>query len=201
MTKIEIEQFNPCYDGLEFRKKYLDFKSAWENCPRGDWMLWIAKKLDVDLYKLTTAKALCANTVRHLMNDERSIRAVDTALLFGERKANKKELVAASDDAYAVYTNASTVAIYAADAAYAAAAIHSADVAAATADAAYADVVDAADATAYADDYVYDYVDDTYLTTTVYAVADRIKIKNQLQTANICRKILTEDVFKKLNIK
>ena len=128
--KFEIEKFNACKESIVFRKNYPDFKTAWENCPRGDWMLWIAKKLNVDLLKLTTAKALCANTVRNLMRDERSTKAIDVAILFGQGKASREEL-----------------------------------------DAAAADADDAADA----------------------------KRKNQQETADICRRILTEDVLAAIN--
>ena len=138
--KFEIEKFNACKESIVFRKNYPDFKSAWENCPRGDWMLWIAKKLNVDLLKLTTAKALCANTVRNLMKDERSTKAIDVAILFGQGKASREEL----------------------------------DAAAADADDADADAADA------------------------YTAADA-KRKNQQETADICRRILTEDVLAAIN--
>ena len=150
--KFEIEKFNACKESIVFRKNYPDFKTAWENCPRGDWMLWIAKKLNVDLLKLTTAKALCANTVRNLMRDERSTKAIDVAILFGQGKASREELDAAAADAY-------TAAYAAADAA------------------AYADAADAAAA---------------------YTAADA-KRKNQQETADICRRILTEDVLAAIN--
>lgn len=162
MNKFEISRFNPCKESIEFRKNYSCFKSAWNNCPRGDWMLWIAKKLDVDLLKLTTAKALCANTVRHLMKDDRSIKAIDVALMFGQGKATIEELEIAADDAAA--TDDAT---YAADAAYAAA------------DTAYA--ANAAAAAAYANDNA------------------NAKTQNQLQTADICRQVLTDVVFEAID--
>lgn len=71
--QVEILQFNPCEEAMDFRNKYTSFEDAWNNCPRGDWMLWIAKRLEVDLKILTRAKAKCALTVRHLMKDQRSI--------------------------------------------------------------------------------------------------------------------------------
>jgi hypothetical protein len=95
------------------------------DCHRGDWLLWLASKCDIGLQPLTLAKGHCANTVRHLMNDDRSLKAVDTAIAFGEGTATREEL----DAAYA----AASAAAYAA-AAYAAAA--------------------AADAATYADAYV-----------------------------------------------
>ena len=67
-------------------------------CHRGDWLLWLAQKCDIGLQPLTLAKGHCANTVRHLMNDELSIRAVDVAIAFGEGKATCEELAAAAAD-------------------------------------------------------------------------------------------------------
>ena len=148
--KFEIEKFNACKESIVFRKNYPDFKTAWENCPRGDWMLWIAKKLNVDLLKLTTAKALCANTVRNLMRDERSTKAIDVAILFGQGKASREELDAAYAAAYAAAYTAAAAADAAADAADAAAA--AADAADAAAADAAADAADAAAADAAAAD-------------------------------------------------
>lgn len=178
---LEIEQYNPCNDGLKFRKQYTDFKSAWKACPRGDWMLWAAQRVGVDLLVLTTAKATCANTVRHLMKDKRSKTAIKVALAFGKGKAGRVELDKAADAADAAYAYASAAAYAASAAAYAA---YAADAdatayASAAASAAYASAAYAADA----------------------ADADVAKKENQLKTANICRRILTKEVFKKLNIK
>lgn len=68
-------------------------------CHRGDWLLWLAKRCGVELQPLTLAKGHCANTVRHLMSDERSLIAVDVAIAFGEGKATRDELDAAADAA------------------------------------------------------------------------------------------------------
>ena len=156
---FEIEKFKACKESIAFRENYSDFKSAWENCPRGDWMLWIAKKLEVYLLKLTTAKALCVNTVRHLMKDERSKKAIDVAILFGQGLATREELDFAAADAYAAARTAAAAAdtaTYSA-AAYAAVAAYAAD--------------------AYAAD----------------AAASRQK--NQQETAEICRRVLTDVVL------
>jgi prophage DNA circulation protein len=106
-------------------------------CHRGDWLLWLAKKCDIGLQPLTLAKGHCANTVRHLMKDERSIKAVDVAIAFGEGKATREELAAAAAAAYA--------AAYVAPDAYAAA-YAAANAADAAAKAAYAAAADADDA-------------------------------------------------------
>ena len=101
-------------------------------CHRGDWLLWLAKKCGVELQPLTLAKGHCANTVRHLMTDERSTRAVDVAIAFGEGRATRQELdtasSAAADAAYTASSAASSAAAYAANAAYAAAQQETADI-------------------------------------------------------------------------
>jgi len=109
--KTEIEKFSPCEEALVFRKKYKTFMGAWNNCPRGDWMLWIAQRLDVDIRVLTLAKGYCVKTVIHLMKDQRSKDAIEAAIAFGRNRINESQL----KTAYA----AAAYAYAAADAAYA----------------------------------------------------------------------------------
>ena len=191
--EIEIMKFSPCSEAVKFRMEYPDFETAWDNCPRGDWMLWIASKLNVDLLKLTTAKALCANTVRHLMQDERSVKAIDVALSFGKGEATVMELEAAADAA-AYAANAANAAAYAANAAnaaadaaaYAANAANAAAYVAAYVAAAYA--ANAANAAAYV----------AAAAAAAADAADAARTENQLKTSNICRQILTEEVLFKM---
>jgi len=113
-------------------------------CHRGDWLLWLANRCGVELQPLTLAKAYCANTVRHLMTDERSVKAVDVAIAFGEGRATRDELDTVADaaayaaEAYATAATASyaaaDAAVYAASAAYAA--VYASYTAASAADAA-----------------------------------------------------------------
>jgi hypothetical protein len=89
------------------------WEEVYNTCNRGDWLLWLFKKTNPDdLQLITLAKGHCANTVRHLMKDERSIKAVDAAIAFGLGEITKEEL-----DAYAAVAAASAVAADAYDAA------------------------------------------------------------------------------------
>jgi len=74
--KYNIEKYNPCEDSLIWYNKQESFEQAWNDCHRGDWMLWIAYHLGVDKRILTLAKGYCAKTIIHLMKDKRSINAV-----------------------------------------------------------------------------------------------------------------------------
>ena len=96
---MNIDEYSPCKDGLEYYRSQPDFATAWKNCHRGDWMLWIAKKLNVDNRILTLAKGKCAETVLCLMKDQRSIDAVKSAIDFGNGLIDESQLNAYAYDA------------------------------------------------------------------------------------------------------
>jgi hypothetical protein len=160
--KLSIKQFNPCHEGLEY---YESFEEAWNKCKHGDRMLAMARKLNVDKRSFIRAKALCANTVRHLMKDKRSTDAVDAALRYANGEISRKEL-----DKYKVA--AFSTAAFAAD--YAAA---------------YAVRADSAVHVAYFAARAAGNASDD---------ADAAKEFNLLQTADICREVLAEEVFKRV---
>lgn len=98
------------------------WQEIYTTCHRGDWLLWLfARTNPDDLQILTLAKGHCANAFRHLMKDPRSIKAVDTAIAFGEGKATREQLdaaaYAAADAAYAAFAAAASADGYAAFAA------------------------------------------------------------------------------------
>jgi hypothetical protein len=177
-----LEKNHACKNGFDFAKN-LTLEEFLSTCHRGDWILWLFVRMNPNsLRELTLAKGHCANTVRELMKDKRSTRAVDVAIAFGEGKATTEELDAAYADAataeaataYAAYAEAAT-----AYAAYAYAAYAATYAAAAT----YADA-----ATAYAATYA----------ATAYATyaADALaKKENQKLTADICRKYLPLEIW------
>lgn len=101
--RYDISKYNPCRDALNFYNSCESTERAWETCQRGDWMLWIAQKIEVNFEKITLAKAICAYTVRHIMKDQRSKNAVYVAFLFGRGKATKNDLYAAAAAADAAY--------------------------------------------------------------------------------------------------
>jgi hypothetical protein len=187
--KFDITPFKPCRGGLNYYSGKASFEEAWRNCERGDWMLWIAAKLNIDSRLLTKATAMCANTVRHLMKDSRSADAVDAALRYANGEIGEDELekykiaalaaeIVAFDAVNSVNANAVN-----ANAANANAAKTAAKTAAVPSAAYAADVAcDVACAAACAADYY----------TDAYAA-------NQLKTANICREVLTEAVLEKVN--
>ena len=182
-----LNDINACSDAIEWAADKT-IKEVVDQCHRGDWLLWLAKKVDIGLQPLTLAKGYCANTVRHLMKDERSIKAIDTAIAYGEGYTTIEELKAYAAAAYAATYPADAYAdAYAAAAAYAA--TYPADAYAATYPAdAYTDAAAYTAAAAYAATYPAD----------AY-VAAAAKKENQMQTADICRKYIGQIVIDKVN--
>ena len=168
MKTKRLDRFAPCSDAREWMRSQKNATEAWNNCERGDWMLWIAKKLKVDDRKLTMAKAMCAKQVEHLMKDQRSIDALQLCIDYFYGIISREELDAADDAAAADAADAAAYAD-AAYAAYAAAAAYAAYAAYAAA------AADAADDAAAAD-------------------ARKTSLK---RSADICREYLTEEVMTK----
>ena len=96
-----------------------NIEDAVKEVERGDWLLWLAKKIDIPIKPLTLAKARCAKTVIHLMKDQRSIDAVNLAEKYGlTDEISDDDLKNAADAAAdaAAYYAASADAYYAASA-------------------------------------------------------------------------------------
>lgn len=114
-------ELNACDSAKEWAKD-LTIEEVIKKSYRGDWLLWLAKKLDLPLNKLTLAKARCAKTVLHLMKDQRSINAVNIAERFGLDECTLEDLNLAKIECIEVRKNAYAAADYAAYAAVDAAA-------------------------------------------------------------------------------
>jgi hypothetical protein len=177
-----LQNIGACDEAKEWAEGK-SWQEVYDTCHRGDWLLWLYRRSkDYDLQKLTLAKGFCANTVRHLMRDERSLKAVDTAIAFGKGEINIDKLTAAAAAAYAAAADAYDAA-YAADAYDAAYAAADAYAAAAYA-AAYAAAADAAAAYAAA-----------YAAAADAAAADAARKENQQKTADIVREVLPFDIW------
>lgn len=69
-------KLNACNEAMEWAGDKT-WEEIYRTCHRGDWLLWLFKQTNPnDLRLLTLAKGHCANTVRHLMKDERSSSSI-----------------------------------------------------------------------------------------------------------------------------
>jgi len=164
-----LEKLNACSEAMGWVGDK-SLKKAWKNCKRGDWMLWYYFREVGFTKELVKAKADCASLVKHLMEDQRSLDALQACYDYVDGNLNEEELRQA---AYAAY-----------DAAY-----DAADAAAAFAayDAAY-DAANAYDAAAFAAAFA----------ANAANAADAARKETLKECADICREVLTESLFKKV---
>ena len=153
MTPIDfLTQKKACEAGRCYAMGFKTMAEVWDNCPRGDWLLWILKKLQITPEReLRLFACWCAEQAQP--TDPRSLTAIAVSRRYAMGEATLSELQAASADAAA------------AEAAYAAAAADAAEAANAAANAA-ADA--AANAAAYA---VADAAADAYAASRAAAAA------------------------------
>ena len=171
----KLLKIKACQDGVEWLADQTA-EDAWATCQRGDWMLWVGSRCGVDFQTITLTKVKCARLVQHLMQDQRSLDALDIAEQFALGNATREQIAAAYDDAAAA-----AAAAYAADA--------NASAAAAAANAA-ADAANAAYAAAYAA-YAAAYAAYAADANAAYAAREKILA----QCADICRKTIALKVI------
>lgn len=81
-------------------------KHNWDNCENGGQVLWMAHDHGVNEMKIIEARVSCAIGIRHLIEDKRSLKAIDVALEFCAGLCTKEELIKATDIAYEAYQDA-----------------------------------------------------------------------------------------------
>ena len=175
-----LTKLNACEEAQDWAQGKTFFE-VYTTCERGEWLCWLFAKTNPEDDKLLTlAKGHQANTVRHLMTDERSLTAVDTAIAFGEGRATKEELRNAEDAADAAYFAAAAIYAACARAAFASAC-------ACASGASYAAAAASASARAYSS-YAAEAADD--------AAVEAAEQANQKLTADIFRKYISIEKFK-----
>lgn len=113
-----------CPEAVEWARGYTDDAVAWRECQRGDWMLWLLGRLNVDRKRLVLAACECARLSLHLVSadEERPHIAIKTAEAWARDEGPTLDDVRRSAYAtYAAYAAAAyDDATYATYAAYAA---------------------------------------------------------------------------------
>ena len=135
-----LTDLNACHEAIKWARTQPNWKTLWNNCERGDWMLWLIGKtiagepMSDERKPLVLAACDCAELALKYVskNEDRPKKAIDTARKWAnsDDSISEQDLRAAAAAyaayaAYAVYAaaaadaaNATAAAVYAADAAY-----------------------------------------------------------------------------------
>jgi len=120
--KQRLQDLRACPEAIEWVGDK-DLESAWAECPRGDWMLWLAGQVEVPRPLLVEAACDCAEMVAHLWADDAvlaCIWAIDSARRWARGETDLEEVEAACDAARAAaYASTARAPCLAATAAYA----------------------------------------------------------------------------------
>jgi hypothetical protein len=115
-----LHKLNVCKEALEWAAGFPSFEEAWNHCKRGDWMLWLLAKLEVDRKALTLAACACVRLALPYTTDGRVLASIEMAEAWARGDASIEEVRSAATAAFAAALAAFDVAS-AHDAAYAAA--------------------------------------------------------------------------------
>ncbi len=89
----QLTRLGACKSSIEWAKIYNDFRDAWRACHRGDWLLWLAEKLEVEHRVVVRAACDCARLALQFTRDERPLRAI----LMTERWASGDQFITLDD--------------------------------------------------------------------------------------------------------
>mgnify|MGYP001608780356 CR=1 FL=1 len=148
--KALLRALGACSEGRDWLGDR-DLETAWNDCERGDWSLWLVARVNVDRRLIVRAAARCAKTALQFVpeGEDRPRLAIEAAFAWADdpSEVNLQRCREAARNAATAYATDAAYAAY--DAAYAAYAAAYAAYDAAYA-AAYAAAYDAAYAAAYA---------------------------------------------------
>lgn len=90
-----LESLGACTDAL-LKRRTVSIEEAIASPERGDWLLWLAAKLDLDHRRIMLAKLRIAANVRFLITDIRTLHSLDVAEQYALGKATESELKSAT---------------------------------------------------------------------------------------------------------
>ena len=107
-----LRRLDACAAARTWAETQPDLQTAWTNCQRSDWMMWLLERTTIDqndpCYRLMACDF--AESVLHLVpaDEDRPRRAIETARAFVRGEATRDEMIAAWDAASAAAWDAAS---------------------------------------------------------------------------------------------
>ena len=98
-----LRQLGACKEAVEWASTHPDAPSAWNACPRGDWMLWVVARGGMCSRKeLVAAACECARLALPYTQDPRVLECIEATEAWTRGEATLEEVrAAAANAAYA----------------------------------------------------------------------------------------------------
>lgn len=81
-----------CGEAIDWAATQPSLRSAWKNCQRGDWMIWLVWTLNYPKARRIPCAVEIASTVAHLSKDPRVAECLRVTLAWGRGKATEEQL-------------------------------------------------------------------------------------------------------------
>ena len=94
----QLKDLGACEEAIEWVNGR-SLRKCWQVADRGDWMLWLAGKLDIDRKLLVLAACDCAETALKYTDDPRPAKAIKTARAWCDGKATIEQVKEAAEAA------------------------------------------------------------------------------------------------------
>jgi len=107
MAKLStiLRKLGACGEARKWAEPYATLEEAWKVCTRPDWILWLLDKTELDKNDPRFRLMACdfAESVLHLVpaGEDRPRRAIEVARRFASGDADREEMAAAKDAAWA----------------------------------------------------------------------------------------------------
>lgn len=104
-----VKDLNACQESTEWLSEFKGTpEKAWEQCERGDWMLWLLARLKADRKKIVSAACGCARLSLDYVpkGEDRSRVAIETAEAWVRSEVSLEDLNNAAGAAWAAWAAA-----------------------------------------------------------------------------------------------
>ena len=122
----KLKKMDACQEAIDWAKQYPNLQAAWDNCPRADWMLWLAAHQGLTLDRhCAMVRAVCQMVRRQLHHvspaESEPLRAIEAAEKWAANPTTANANAAWEVAPAAEWATTRARAAWAADAAWAAA--------------------------------------------------------------------------------
>lgn len=96
-----LRDMGACIEALEWLANCDSWATAWNTCQRGDWMLWLAARKNIDRRRPVLAACECARIALPYAKDPSALVAIETTERWARGEATVDEVRAAANAANA----------------------------------------------------------------------------------------------------
>ena len=101
MTMIRfLKSLDACRGSIEWAETQPDMSTAWNNCERGDWLIWLVSRVCTNKQAITLTACACARIALQYAQGPNILEAIETAEAWAKGEATIEQVKTAANAAY-----------------------------------------------------------------------------------------------------